>query len=82
MTYLGTSGDTGSAAIDSVRGSKWVDLIVMLPKGRTAKIQELQMTTVIEDNIHVYRGRHGHNGSFTLSVRDCDCFLLVCHCLM
>ena len=54
--FAGTSGDTGSAAIDSVRGSKFIDLVVLLPRGRTAKLQELQMTTVIEDNIHVYRG--------------------------
>ena len=55
--FIGTSGDTGSAAIESVRGLKWVDLIVLLPKGRCSKIQELQMTTVLDDNIHVYRGQ-------------------------
>ncbi len=56
LLLLGTSGDTGSAAMESVRGLKWVDLIVLLPRGRTAKIQELQMTTVLEDNIHTFRG--------------------------
>ena len=35
MTVLiGTSGDTGSAAINAVRGLKWVDVVVLLPKGR------------------------------------------------
>jgi len=53
MTVLiGTSGDTGSAAINAVRGLKWVDVVVLLPKGRCTVIQELQMTTVLEDNIH------------------------------
>ncbi|ELU10365.1 hypothetical protein CAPTEDRAFT_214525, partial [Capitella teleta] len=52
---VGTSGDTGSAAIEAVKGLKWVDLIVLLPRGRCERIQELQMTTVIADNIHVFR---------------------------
>jgi len=53
MTVLiGTSGDTGSAAINAVRGLRWVDVVVLLPRGRCTKIQELQMTTVLDDNIH------------------------------
>ena len=33
MTVLiGTSGDTGSAAISAVRGLHWVDVVVLLPK--------------------------------------------------
>ncbi|KAM4810302.1 threonine synthase-like 2 [Rhinophrynus dorsalis] len=51
---VGTSGDTGSSAIESVRGIKNIDIIVLLPFGRCTKIQELQMTTVIEDNVHVF----------------------------
>nr|XP_038963239.1 threonine synthase-like 2 isoform X2 [Rattus norvegicus] len=50
----GTSGDTGSAAIESVQGSKNVDIIVLLPKGHCSKIQELQMTTVVKENVHVF----------------------------
>jgi hypothetical protein len=52
----GTSGDTGSAAIEAVRGLKWVDIVVLLPRGRTSFVQEKQMTTAIADNVHVYRG--------------------------
>ncbi|XP_044538847.1 threonine synthase-like 2 [Gracilinanus agilis] len=52
---VGTSGDTGSSAIESVRGAKNIDIIVLLPLGLCSKIQELQMTTVIEDNVHVFR---------------------------
>ena len=55
--YTGTSGDTGSAAIEAVRGFEWVDIIVLLPRGRCSNIQEKQMTTVLEDNVHVYRGK-------------------------
>lgn len=53
---VGTSGDTGSAAIESVQGSKNVNIIVLLPEGRCSKIQELQMTTVLKENVHVFKG--------------------------
>uniref|UniRef100_A0A8C7ETY2 Threonine synthase like 2 n=1 Tax=Neovison vison TaxID=452646 RepID=A0A8C7ETY2_NEOVI len=51
---VGTSGDTGSAAIESVQGAKNVDIIVLLPQGHCTKIQELQMTTVLRENVHVF----------------------------
>ena len=55
MTVLiGTSGDTGSAAINAVQGLKWVDVVVLLPKGRCTQIQELQMTTVLDGNVHCF----------------------------
>ena len=53
MNILGaTSGDTGSAAIAGVRDSKRINIFVMFPDGRTSQLQELQMTTVIADNVH------------------------------
>lgn len=55
-SHPGTSGDTGSAAIESVQGVKNVDIIVLLPKGHCTKIQELQMTTVLRENVHVFGG--------------------------
>ncbi|XP_053219033.1 threonine synthase-like 2 isoform X1 [Podarcis raffonei] len=51
---VGTSGDTGSSAIESVRGEKNVDIFVLLPRGLCTQVQERQMTTVIEDNVHVF----------------------------
>ncbi|KAM4709267.1 threonine synthase-like 2 isoform 1-T2 [Discoglossus pictus] len=54
VILVATSGDTGSSAIESVRGIQNIDIIVLLPHGRCTKIQELQMTTVIEDNVHVF----------------------------
>lgn len=51
---VGTSGDTGSAAIESVRNMQNIDIIVMLPKGMCTKIQERQMTTAQENNVHTF----------------------------
>ena len=47
-----TSGDTGSAAIHGVRGKPGIQIFVMHPKGRTSSLQELQMTTVLDANVH------------------------------
>ena len=45
LNILGaTSGDTGSAAIDGVRGQQNVDIFIMYPSGRVSPLQELQMT--------------------------------------
>mmetsp|Transcript_45001 Transcript_45001/g.95771 ORF Transcript_45001/g.95771 Transcript_45001/m.95771 type:complete len:519 (-) Transcript_45001:152-1708(-) len=53
LAVLGaTSGDTGSAAIYGLRGKKGVDCIILFPNGRVSEIQERQMTTVPDDNIH------------------------------
>jgi threonine synthase len=52
MVIVGaTSGDTGSAAIYGIRGKKNVDCVILFPEGRTSRTQELQMTTVLDDNI-------------------------------
>ncbi|MCC6735608.1 MAG: threonine synthase [Bauldia sp.] len=47
-----TSGDTGSAAIEAFRGSSKVDVFILFPKGRTSEVQQRQMTTVLDDNVH------------------------------
>lgn len=47
-----TSGDTGSAAIYGVRGRKGINIFVMHPHGRVSPIQERQMTTVLDANVH------------------------------
>ncbi|RUS76184.1 hypothetical protein EGW08_016062 [Elysia chlorotica] len=64
-----TSGDTGSAAIEAVRGFDKVDIIVMLPRGRITQIQELMMTTVLDSNVHVYR-MDGSSDDIDVVVRD------------
>lgn len=47
-----TSGDTGSAAIEAVRGLEHVTLFMLHPKGRVSEVQRRQMTTVHDSNIH------------------------------
>lgn len=48
-----TSGDTGSAAIAGVRGQPNIDIFVMYPHGRVSALQELQMTTIADQNVHL-----------------------------
>lgn len=53
LTILGaTSGDTGSAAIHGVRGKKGMEIFILHPHGRVSTIQERQMTTVLDANVH------------------------------
>ncbi len=61
MTVVGaTSGDTGSAAIHALRGTRGVEVFILFPHGRVSPVQELQMTTVPDANIHAVAVR----GSF------------------
>lgn len=53
LTVIGaTSGDTGSAAIYGLRGKKDVSVFIMHPKGKISPIQEAQMTSVTDANVH------------------------------
>ncbi|RAK78673.1 threonine synthase THR4 [Aspergillus fijiensis CBS 313.89] len=53
LTVVGaTSGDTGSAAIYGLRGKKDVSIFIMFPKGKVSPIQQAQMTTVLDANVH------------------------------
>ncbi len=53
VTIVGaTSGDTGSAAIDGVRGCAHVDIVIFYPYGRVSDVQRRQMTTVDAPNVH------------------------------
>lgn len=47
-----TSGDTGSAAIHGVRGKKGIEIFIMFPEGRVSPLQEKQMTSVSDGNVH------------------------------
>ena len=62
-----TSGDTGSAAIHGVRGRERIRIFVLFPRGRVSPVQERQMTTVPDGNVHAIAVR----GSFD------DCQALV-----
>jgi threonine synthase len=53
LTVVGaTSGDTGSAAIYGLRGKKDVSVFIMHPEGKVSPVQEAQMTTVLDANVH------------------------------
>jgi threonine synthase len=53
LTVVGaTSGDTGSAAIYGLRGKKDVSVFIMFPQGKVSPVQEAQMTTVLDANVH------------------------------
>ncbi|KAK6459870.1 threonine synthase [Scheffersomyces coipomensis] len=61
ITVVGaTSGDTGSAAIYGLRGKKDVNVFILYPTGRISPIQEQQMTTVEDSNVHTF----SLNGTF------------------
>ncbi len=47
-----TSGDTGSAAIQGLRHCDRTQIFVMHPAGRIAPLQELQMTTVLDEGVY------------------------------
>ncbi|WP_407539928.1 threonine synthase [Deinococcus radiomollis] len=46
-----TSGDTGASAIAGVRGKPGVRICILYPEGRVSKVQELQMTTIADENV-------------------------------
>lgn len=53
LTIIGaTSGDTGSAAIEAVKGVPGIDIVMLHPKGRTSEVQRRQMTTVLDPGVH------------------------------
>lgn len=53
LNILGaTSGDTGSAAISGVRGQPNIDIFILYPDNKVSPLQELQMTTVPDANVH------------------------------
>ncbi|KAK6352782.1 threonine synthase [Orbilia brochopaga] len=53
LTVIGaTSGDTGSAAIYGLRGKKDISVFILHPKGKISPIQEAQMTSVLDANVH------------------------------
>ncbi len=47
-----TSGDTGGAAVEALKGRDRVDLFVLLPKGRVSDVQRRFMTASGAANVH------------------------------
>ncbi len=53
LTVIGaTSGDTGSAAIYGLKGKQDVSVFILFPNGKVSPIQEAQMTSVLDANVH------------------------------
>jgi threonine synthase len=46
-----TSGDTGASAINSVKGKEGIQICILHPNGKVSRVQELQMTTVPDNNV-------------------------------
>ena len=49
---VATSGDTGGAAVEALRGRARADLFVLFPHGRISDVQRLMMTTAADRNVH------------------------------
>ncbi len=49
---VATSGDTGGAAVEALRGRARADLFVLFPQGRISDVQRLMMTTAGDRNVH------------------------------
>ncbi|MEW9616280.1 threonine synthase [Shinella sp. S4-D37] len=47
-----TSGDTGGAAIDAFAGRERTDIFILFPEGKVSPVQQRQMTTSREGNVH------------------------------
>ena len=53
VTIVGaTSGDTGSAAIEAIKGRERASIFILHPAGRISEVQRRQMTTVGAGNVH------------------------------
>ena len=48
---VATSGDTGAAAIDAIKGKKNMNIFVLHPNNKISKVQRRLMTTVKENNV-------------------------------
>ena len=51
LVIVATSGDTGSAAINAVKDSENIDIVVLHPENKISEYQRKQMTSVIKENV-------------------------------
>jgi threonine synthase len=51
LVIVATSGDTGSAAIQAVKNSENIDIVVLHPANKVSEYQRKQMTSVVQDNV-------------------------------
>ena len=70
---VGTSGDTGSSAIEAVRGKAAIQIVVLYPMGgRCTTVQERQMTypAALEPNVHLI-GVDGSSDDLDVPMEAC-----------
>jgi len=70
LFQVGTTGDTGSAAMNAVRGSKHIDILGLYPKGRVSEIQEQHMRSMPDSNIHLYEVE-GTSDDLDIPIKEC-----------
>ena len=51
LVIVATSGDTGSAAIQAIKNSENIDIVVLHPANKVSEYQRKQMTSVVQDNV-------------------------------
>ena len=51
LVIVATSGDTGSAAIQAVKSSDNIDIVVLHPANKVSEYQRKQMTSIVQDNV-------------------------------
>lgn len=51
-TFMGDTNGNCSAAIYGLRNKSDISIFILHPKGRVSPIQEAQMTTVTDPNVH------------------------------
>lgn len=56
--------------MEAVRGLKSVDIIVLFPKDNISTVQELQMTSYVEENIHVF-AVEGSSDDLDVPIKQC-----------
>ncbi|MBK8148916.1 MAG: threonine synthase [Acidobacteria bacterium] len=53
VVVVATSGDTGGAVANGFYGVDGVEVVILFPKGKVSRVQELQLTT-LGQNIHAF----------------------------
>lgn len=53
-----------------MKGLEGIDIIVLYPKGKISEMQELQMITVTEKNVHVF-ATEGTSDDLDIPIKKC-----------
>lgn len=56
--------------MDAVKGLDLVDIVVLYPKDKISVVQELQMTSYVDKNIHVY-AVDGSSDDLDVPIKQC-----------